>query len=163
VADPARITLLIETKTKWSIPNEVRLERPAVALDASRELFKQIHPRAHLRSLTAVYNCIGLVVACRRCWVDTEHLSRVFTGDGFTRVESQAEVQLGDVVVYRDDEGEVSHAGIVAMKRLFNPEEPSDVLVVVSKWGADGEYEHDVTDVPKLLGAPAEHWTDRKG
>jgi hypothetical protein len=49
------------------------------------------------------------------------------------------------------------------MKRLFNPEEPSDVLVVVSKWGADGEYEHDVTDVPKLLGAPAEYWTDRKG
>ncbi len=29
--------------------------------------------------------------------------------------------------------------------------------------GADGEYFHDASDVPYLLGKPSEYWTDRKG
>jgi hypothetical protein len=67
------------------------------------------------------------------------------------------------VVVYRSDDGEVCHAGIVLRKNLYDPEAPRDTLVVLSKWGAEGEYEHDASDVPLLCGQPAEYWTDRKG
>jgi len=72
-----------------------------------------------------------------------------------------AEAQFGDVVVYRKD-GEISHVGIVARKNLYIPDDPQDPLVILSKWGQIGEYEHDLTDVPYLLGKPAEYWTDRK-
>jgi hypothetical protein len=54
--------------------------------------------------------------------------------------------------ILRDNSGEVSHAGIVVGKNLYNPEAPRDTLVVLSKWGDEGEYEHDATDVP-LVGA----------
>jgi hypothetical protein len=35
-------------------------------------------------------------------------------------------------------------------------------LMVLSKWGADGEYIHALGDVPALLGVPREFWTDRR-
>jgi cell wall-associated NlpC family hydrolase len=73
------------------------------------------------------------------------------------------ESEIGDVVVYRDGSGEVCHVGIVARKNLLIPGSQEDPLAVLSKWGADGEYLHNMTDVPELLGRPAEFWTDRKG
>jgi hypothetical protein len=66
------------------------------------------------------------------------------------------------VVVYRKD-GEVSHAGIVIRKHLYDPGHARDPVDILSKWGRDGEYDHQLTDVPYWLGAPAEYWTDRKG
>jgi hypothetical protein len=50
----------------------------------------------------------------------------------------------------------------VSRKRIVDPSNGADYLQVLSKWGADGEYLHDLTDVPYLLGRPAEYWTDRK-
>jgi hypothetical protein len=35
-------------------------------------------------------------------------------------------------------------------------------IVVLSKWGYDGEYPHKVSYVPDALGSPEEFWTDRK-
>lgn len=104
-----------------------------------------------------------MVIACRRTWVEPEHLFRVLTDDGFRRLNGEAETLIGDVVIYRDMEQEISHIAIVIGKNLYNPEAPRDTLRVLSKWGADGEYEHDSTDVPELLGRPAEYWTDRRG
>jgi hypothetical protein len=57
----------------------------------------------------------------------------------------------------------VVHVGIVVRKNLFDPENPRDTLVVLSKWGHEGEYEHDASEVPVLCGRPVEFWTDRKG
>jgi len=37
-----------------------------------------------------------------------------------------------------------------------------DLLTVLSKWGADGEYIHGASRVPAYLGTPAEYWTDRR-
>ncbi len=53
--------------------------------------------------------------------------------------------------------------GLVSRKKIVDPHKGTDYLQVLSKWGADGEYFHDLTDVPYLLGRPAEYWTDRKG
>jgi hypothetical protein len=104
-----------------------------------------------------------MVVASRRSWVDPEFLIKVLREDGYRLLLGEAQADLGDIVVYRDASGDVCHAGLVLDKKLHNPDEPGDTLVVMSKWGADGEYIHDATDVPDLLGKPVEYWTDRKG
>jgi hypothetical protein len=155
-------SLLIETRAKWRIPNEMRLESSEVFFRESVRIWRAARPNARLRSLTSTYNCIGLVVACRRAWVDPEDLLRVLQDDGYRRLLGEAEAQAGDVVVYRNDHGEVCHAGIVVRKNLYNPENRKDTLVVLSKWGAEGEYEHDASDVPVFCGHPSEYWTDRK-
>jgi hypothetical protein len=64
--------------------------------------------------------------------------------------------------VYRDSHGDVSHVGIVNRKNLFDPQNQRDPLEVLSKWGAEGEYFHDMNDVHSWLGKPAEYWTEMR-
>jgi hypothetical protein len=155
--------LALETRAGRAIDNEVRPERPKVALDASAALFKRLFPKAELRSLTAVYNCVGLVVANRRAWVDPDDLIRVLREDGYRQLANVMEAELGDVVVYHDAGGEVCHVGIVVGKNVLIPGQQEDPLRVLSKWGADGEYIHDLSKLPAYLGTPGQFWTDRRG
>lgn len=101
------------------------------------------------------------MVASRRTWVDPDYLLPILNDDGFSKFVSFSEAQPGDVLVYRY-KGEICHAGIVWRKNLFDPEHPRDSFVVLSKWGQEGEYLHDASDVPALCGQPSECWTDRK-
>ena len=66
------------------------------------------------------------------------------------------------LVIYRDEEGAVCHAGIVVRKNVLDPAGAEDPLTVLSKWGADGEYVHALTRLPALLGTPVEYWTGRR-
>ena len=154
--------LSLETRARKPVPNEVKPERPKVALAASVALFKQLFPDAVLRSITATYNCIGLIVASRRVWVDPEHLIRVLQEDWHRQLRDATEAEPGDVVVYHDSNGEVCHAGIVVRKNVLIPGQPADPLIVLSKWGADGEYSHGLSRLPSSLGTPAQFWTDRR-
>jgi hypothetical protein len=160
---PREPPLALETRARKPVHNEIRLERPKAALDASVALFGSLFPNARLRSLTAVYNCIGMIVANRRVWVDPEDLIRVLREDGYRRLASAAEAEPGDVVAYHDRHGEVCHAGIVVARRVLVPGDDRDLLIVLSKWGADGEYVHASLELPGYLGAPEEFWTDRRG
>lgn len=154
--------LLLETRKNWQIPNEMRQERHTEALRASVELFRKTHPDAQLRSITNLYNCVGMVVASRRTWVDPEDLHRVLGDDGYRMLRDESEVERGDIVVYRDDTGEVCHVGVVAGKNVLQTQGDQDALQVISKWGGDGEYFHGASNVPVFLGKPVEYWTDRK-
>jgi hypothetical protein len=145
------------------IPNEMRPELNPAVLKASVEIWRDQRPNAKLRSITGSYNCIGMVIACRRTWVDPEHLLRVLVEDGYSKLNGEAQAHLGDLVAYRDEKGEICHAGIVVGKNVYNPDSPRDALIVLSKWGHEGEYVHDASDVPLQCGKPAEFWTDRKG
>ena len=160
---PAYPSLLLETRARWQIPNEMRPDLNPVVRAESIRIWRENRPNARLRSITGTYNCIGLIVASRRTWVDPGDLLRVLTDDGYRRLRGEAEAELGDVVVYRDHAREVCHAGIVVRKNLYDPTNPGEALVVLSKWGQEGEYEHDASDVPELCGQPVEFWTDRKG
>lgn len=155
-------SLLLQTRAKWSIPNELQLERPTVARKAAVDLILELFPEARLRSITATYNCVGLVVASRRTWVDPKHLVKILTDDGYRQLSRPEEAEAGDVVVYHDPDGEPYHVGIVVAKNLAVAGESRDFLTVLSKWGADGEYLHDLTKLPLLLGRPAQYWTDRR-
>ena len=155
-----RESLRLSTRQGNHILNERRHERPPEALRAAVALHRQAHPDARLRSITAVYNCMGLVFASRRTWIDTTCVAMILQQDGYRRVTELHALYPGDVVIYRFS-SEVSHVAVVI------PMEPeistaSWKITVMSKWGADGEYIHDMEDVPPMLGKPLEFWTDRR-
>jgi hypothetical protein len=155
-------SLLLQTRAKWSVPNEIRKERPTAALRAAVELMHDLFPEAQVRSITGTYNCVGLVIAARRVWVDPEHLVKILKDDGYRQLQRPEDTDYGDIVVYHDADDQPCHAGIVLRKNLALEGDDRDLLTVVSKWGADGEYVHAATRLPSLLGRPAQYWTDRR-
>jgi hypothetical protein len=155
-------SLLLQTRARWQIPNELRPERNPAALRAAVEIVRGIAPDAILRSITATYNCVGMVVAARRTWVDPEHLVRILAEDGYRKLNGPNEAGLGDVVIYHDPQGAACHVGFVVRKKLLLSGGQEDPLTVLSKWGADGEYIHGASKVPLWLGTPAEYWSDRR-
>jgi hypothetical protein len=118
-------------------------------------------PNIRLRSLSWDYNCVGLVFGSRRTAIDVRHLARIFTDDGYEPI-LEANVQPGDIAVYRDFHGDFAHVGFVVeyspniMDATFN-------IVVLSQWGDTGEYIHPVRGVPdSWLGRPIEFWSEKK-
>ena len=82
----------------------------------------------------------------------------IFDEDGYSRCEVP---EVGDVVVYRaSPRGEISHVGQVVSVKADIKEARFEVLVL-SKWGADGEYLHPVGSVPSTLGSHHEFWSER--
>ncbi len=113
--------------------------------------------------MSATYNCMGMVFANRRTWIDTDHLQLILQEDNYRQTNVE-DLQPGDVVVYRDELGYVKHVGLVSSIEvdLANLTEDERKVTVLSQWGADGEYFHPVDEVNKLLGNPTEYWTDRR-
>lgn len=157
-----RAHLPLATRRRTTIPNEKRLERNPAALRAAVELWSEKHPSARLRSATAVYNCMGLVFASRRTWIDPIHLPIILRDDEYRQLAGPHEIQPGDIIVYRDkhDRG-VSHVGVIVE---IKPEiqTASRRITVMSQWGGDGEYLHLIDDVPDAYGKLIEYWTDRR-
>jgi hypothetical protein len=129
---------------------------------AAVDLVRELYPEAQLRSITATYNCVGLIVACRRVWVNPEHLVKILKDDGYRLLQRAEDTESGDVVVYHDPEDEPCLVAFVVAKNLAVAGENRDLLTVLSKWGADGEYLHEATKLPLLLRRPAQAWTDRR-
>jgi hypothetical protein len=96
-------------------------------------------------------------------WVQPAHLVQVLREDGFQQLGGLAEVEQGDVVIYQvDGDDEPTHVGIVIRKQIVVPGERQDALVVLSKWGGFGEYEHESLNVPPVYGRPTQYWTHRR-
>ncbi len=150
--------LALHTKARRQIPNNLTKEKNEVARRASIDLWGDLLPNAVLRSITATYNCVGMVVAARRSHVTPEHLRMVLNDDDFSRIPRN-QAREGDVVVYFDGE-EITHVGIIVARDFVLADESCEW--VVSKWGDDGEYRHKIDEVPAVYGQPAEFWTDRK-
>lgn len=102
---------------------------------------------------------MGMVFANRRTWVDIEHLETFLIDDGYRQIHD-SELQVGDLVIYRDELDEPTHVGIVHRITPYRLDQTRDVYVL-SQWGRDGEYFHRIDDVNHNLGEPAEFWTDR--
>lgn len=155
--------LKLEARSKWPIPNELCPEKPDVALRAGRAVWEALFPRLTFRSISNTYNCVGMVVASRRVWVLPEYLERIFREDGFRRLQGLSEVEPGDIVVYQTDgDDEPTHVALVVRKQPVVPGEREDPLVVLSKWGGFGEYEHESQHVPNVYGQPTQFWTHRR-
>jgi len=63
--------------------------------------------------------------------------------------------QIGDIIVYRDDTGKITHSGIFCGINHGN-------IYIVSKWGKGGLHKHKVSAVPSDAGSTYEiYHTDR--
>jgi hypothetical protein len=155
-----RNAIYLATSRNRRIPNARRPERVPEALVAAMQFVTESHPSARLRSLTGTYNCIGMAFANRRTCIEPDHVRMILEDDGHAEV-SPKHVVSGDLLVYRDREGAISHVAVVISH------EP-DVAngrwntTVISQWGYDGEYLHDHADVNQLLGRPDRFYSERK-
>jgi hypothetical protein len=157
-----RAYIPLATRIGNTIPNERRMERNKQSLMAALNILTKAHPKIKLRSLTATYNCLGMVFASRRTCIDTSYLHKIITEDGYRQLSGPHETELGDVVIYRDEpDYNVTHVAII-IDKMVGVATGSNIIKVISQWGADGEYVHLVEDVPFLLGKPIEYWTDRR-
>ncbi len=84
-------------------------------------------------------NCHGWVFSGGRYLIGGRDVPAILEDNGYQEV---TEPRPGDLVVYRDDEGVVTHTGVV---RYVTPGEP---VLVESKWGNLGVYLHRVDDSP---------------
>ena len=151
-----RAALQLSTRLGNHIANARRREMAPDARRASVRKWAAEFPQAHLRSITATYNCVGMVFGNRRTWVLEETLELIRNDDGYRMVLTP---RVGDVAVYRRTT-DVDHVGIVVEMRP-NVATASYEVLVLSKWGAEGEYLHREDQVPQLLGRPSEYWTER--
>lgn len=150
----------LSTRRGTEIPNEQRMPRPPASMQAARDIVLTNHPSRTVRSLSSVYNCMGMVFATRRTWIEPEHMEMILDDDEYRRVLGEEDLSPGDIVVYRDDQQTVTHVGVVMQVQTNLPQATRDILVL-SQWGGDGEYFHYVNDVNPRLGNPSEYWTDR--
>ena len=157
-----RKALKLSTRRGNHIRNERRREWHPDRLRRSVQVWANERPYAALRSISAVYNCSGLVFATRRTWIDNEEWPQIRDEDEYRPVTGLNQAQVADVVVYRGgSENSVTHVGLVIGKKL-DVERAVWEITVLSKWGPQGEYSHRVDYLPDLLGRPTEYWTDRR-
>lgn len=111
-----------------------------------------------IRSVSSyLYDCVGMIFANRRAWIDINHMGQILTADGYRKIEID-ELSVGDVVVYTVGEKRM-HVGLVTCIQPRLGKIPN--IRVLSKWGKDGEVEHQLEDVPPALGHPSEYWSER--
>jgi hypothetical protein len=155
--DPNRLPLA--TKRGNPIPNTRRKPLAPQIMEEAVRMHTDGRDGRVLRSASSEYNCMGLVFASRRAFVDIEHLRFILAEDEYRHVVDERLVQPGDAVIYRYD-GKDAHVGIVWCRKP-NVAEALFETRVLSQWGHDGEYFHDIDDVLPLYGAALEFWTDR--
>lgn len=98
-------------------------------------------------------NCHGWVFAGGCYWIPTECIDMILRDNGYDRVD---EPRVGDLIVYRDDDGRPFHTGVVKAvgDRGF--------VLVESKWGQTDVFWHTPHD--QAFGDDFEYWrADRPG
>jgi len=156
--------LRLDTKQGRPIPNVYRDEQPPGHFAEAARIFAGAHFSVRQRSARATYNCHGMTFANRRTWIEKfddegsmDSVIRMILADDDYRMIQKAEAGCGDIVVYKDHKGAITHTGIVVDHNPLTGE-----INMLSQWGSDGEYFHTLRDVTPTLGHPAEFWTDRK-
>ena len=93
---------------------------------------------------TTEYNCHGFTFLGGAEWIKyNSDVETIIKDNGYSVTRNPS---VGDVVIYRDDKGEIQHSGIVAAVS------GDKVTRVISKWAMYGLHEHNLLDVPKSYG-----------
>lgn len=154
--------ILLETRKKRHIPNERRPELLPERMAAAVRLHESRFTSVRNISATAIYNCAGLVFGCRRTTIDIENIRIPLADDAFQKLNDPSEWEIGDVVVYRDRNGRMTHVGVIHDIHVDRAAGGPRTVTVISAWGEDGEYIHRADEVPELLGRMTEVWSQRK-
>ena len=158
--------IVLQTRTGTDVPNELLPEEHSGVLTNRRDFWESRRREVRFRTISATYNCVGMVFASRRVSVHPDEIATFLRDDGYRQLDSRAELQSGDLVLYLEGQESVaSHIGVVQCcepLRLADGSQASEMVIwVLSKWGRDGEYVHKIEDVPIVFGDPREFWTDR--
>ena len=157
-----RESIKLATSKNTTIPNWRRKERAPEALREAMRIVLENHPGRSLRSLTATYNCIGMIFANRRTCIEPEHVPMILSDDRYVEVRAPADVKPGDLVIYHEPStADVSHVALV-VSNTAKLENGSSLIIVLSQWGSHGEYFHDYRDVPEALGRPDQFYSERR-
>ena len=152
-------------KSGWPIPRENPEEYTNV--DAATLSFKNAHLTerfvtrlgVQIRSQASVdYNCVGMVFASRRFWIEDEHIKTILDEDSYRRI-AREQVVLGDVAIYAF-RGERVHVGVV-VEILQELGRRTSRFKVMSKWGLLPEFIHFEGAVPEQFEKVSEFYTDR--
>jgi hypothetical protein len=79
------------------------------------------------------YNCHGWTFAAGQYHLVGREVELILADNGYTPVEQPA---VGDVIVYRDETGAITHTGVVKATGA------DGVVLIESKWGVMGRYIH---------------------
>lgn len=143
-----KASIALSTSKNRGIPNQRMPERSPQSMYAA----KQLHAKGsrQLRSLRSTYNCVGMVFANRRTFIEPEQIPMILQDDEYTEVVRTDDLMPGDVVLYKDPRtDDVKHVGLVlAAEVMFETKR----IRVLSQFGRDGEYVHDLDDVPDFYG-----------
>jgi hypothetical protein len=152
----------VYARSGWLIPQPDE-PVPAYSSDIIRiranDLMVQHPNKLTIRSVSSYsYNCVGMIFASRRAYIEITHINRILREDGFHQI-SINEITVGDIVLYKF-RSQPSHVAIVTGV-TGSIGHKIDVRVL-SKWGLDAEFEHFMENVPRAtLGEPAEFYTER--
>ena len=147
----------IYARSGWRIPQERPQPIDGRLIRTRAEELQRWRPNIALRSLSNYpYNCVGLVFASRRAWIEIDHVYKILEEDGYYRVRRD-EVVSGDVVVYKDQKNMPRHVALIVTIERYKTLN----IRVISKWGQDAEFIHYLEDLVPQLGEPTEFYTDR--
>ena len=159
----SRRPIALQSRAGRPIRNCVELAATEQQVRVYEEVIKPKHPRwQNRKGACGVYNCFGLVWACRRTAIEGPgEIETIRHDDGYRQI-AQEDPEIGDVAVYRDPSGEIQHVARVAkVEHRAGYRAP----LLLSKWGPWGgesfhePFDHAVSNLPK---APfIEYWTDR--
>jgi hypothetical protein len=85
------------------------------------------------------YNCHGFTFTDGKYWVNSSSVDMILVDNGYLVVKFP---RIGDVAVYRDSNGTISHTGVV--RTVLS----GGMVLVESKWGRLGRFLHPHTDQP---------------
>ena len=155
-------SISLSTKKNTDITNEQCLERSPASLKAAIDLFKDLHPNIQFRSISNTYNCMGLIFASRRTTIPSfDQLKQILSDDEYEPVNEHRDVKIGDIVIYFDENTEPTHIGYV-IRIDINIDLATFEFKILSKWGYDGEYLHDIDDIPESYGKDYKFYSESK-
>jgi hypothetical protein len=107
--------------------------------------FASKFPNAQKRTEnTDMYNCHGMVFACRRTNIDDPNeVQKIIAEDDYIQVRKE-DILPGDIIIYFSDDGDAEHSGVVISK----PDKLFFIPLVLSKWGQLEEYIHYANQCP---------------
>lgn len=158
----------IYARSGWEIPqpnpNDIHAERQSQTLVRIRttslidDMTRSSKRKLKIRSLSSyMYNCVGMIFANRRAWIDIGQIYDILREDGYNKIPLE-QLDLGDVVLYTFY-NKPSHIGLVTVVHPMIGQIPT--IRVLSKWGRDGEIEHHYEDVPFNCGSPHSYWSEK--
>jgi hypothetical protein len=125
--DSGNVVPLFSHRTNQRTDAEIDAERRYLQAAGLERKLIQTGP------LDPTYNCHGWVFAAGRFWVRSAFVEQILKDN---RYQISKQVAVGDVAVFRNNSGEVTHTGLV---RSVSED---GLILLESKWGRLGRYVH---------------------